>query len=59
MTKYIAYGENGKNKIFDSQVELKAHFEINQAMVARLIAKGKPIEDPDTLETFYIDILED
>lgn len=59
MKSYIAYGENGKNLVFDTQSELRAHFELNEPIeVIRLVEKGKPIEDPDTQVKYYIDELE-
>lgn len=57
MKKYIAYGENGKNKHFDTQQELRSYFELTNKGFTDAIYKGKEVVDPDTQETYYIDEL--
>ena len=59
MKQIIAYGENGKNKIFETQGECMAFFEIsNNTHMQRHLFKGSPVEDPDTQEKYYLDELE-
>lgn len=56
MKSYIAYGANGKNKIFETQLALKVHFELTHSIqVENLVERGLPITDPDTQEVYYID----
>lgn len=59
MKKYIAIGEDGENKVFESQEELLAHFVIQPDRLYEVIAQGKPVAEPGTLKIFYIDELDE
>ena len=58
MKRYIAIGEDGENKIFESQAALRAHFCIGTERLYEILERGKPVAEPGTLKVFYIDELE-
>ena len=58
MKRYIAIGEDGENKIFESQAALRAHFCIGAERLYEVLERGKPVAEPGTLKVFYIDELE-
>lgn len=55
MKKYIAIGEDGENKTYNSQSELKAHFCITTEKLYDILENGKPVAEPGTLKIFYLD----
>lgn len=57
MKSYIAYGKNGKNKIFETQTEAIAFFNLNSRSFAAVIAHGFPVTAPDTQEVYFLDEL--
>lgn len=58
MKSYVAIGEDGENKEFKSQSELKAHFAIGTEKFYEALETGKPLAEPGTLKIFYIDELD-
>ncbi len=59
MKTYIAYGKNGKNKIFETQTEAIAFFNLNSRSFASVIARGLAVTAPDTQEDYFLDELID
>lgn len=57
MKKYIAIGDDGENKVFNSQNEVKAHFGITTEKLYDILESGKPVAEPGTYKIFYIDEL--
>lgn len=53
--KYIAIGEDGDNKIYETQSELKAHFCISTEKLYEVLETGKPVAEPGTLKIYYLD----
>ena len=58
MKKYIAIGEDGDNKTFNSQSEIKAHFGIGTEKFYDILENGKPVAEPGTYKIYYIDEME-
>ena len=58
MKKYIAIGDDGENKVFNSQNELKMHFKITTEKLYDILESGKPVAEPGTYKIFYIDELD-
>lgn len=57
--KYIAIGDDGENRIFRNQEDIRAHFCIGQKKLYQALEEGKPLAEPGTLKIFYIDELKD
>lgn len=57
MKSYIAYGKSGKNKIFKTQTETIAFFNLNTRSFAVAIARGLAVTEPDTKEVYFLDEL--
>ena len=58
MKKYIAIGEDGDNKVFESQSAIKAHFGIGTEKFYDILENGKPVAEPGTYKIYYIDEME-
>lgn len=60
MKKYLAIGTHGKNIKFRTQSEIIGYFELSSSKeLNTIIQRNKPVEDPDTMEIYYLDELED
>jgi len=55
MKRYIAIGDDGENKVFESQTEVLAHFGISIDKLYEVLETGKPIAEPGTYKIYYID----
>jgi len=55
MKKYIAIGDDGENKTFESQNEVKAHFGISTEKLYDILESGKPVAEPGTYKIYYLD----
>ena len=59
MKKYIAIGDDGENKTFNSQNEVKDHFCITTEKLYDILETGKPVAEPGTYKIYYIDEMQE
>lgn len=57
MKTYIAYGKNGKNKIFETQLEAFDFFNLKRRAFFNAIERGFPVTVADTKEEYFLDEL--